>query len=109
MSKTSKSQTHRADGTPTAYGFACGHGLVRKQDVKGETPAKHVTCYLVNGVFEIKTVDWSKWSAEAHAWSEQHGWNDPYDFRKWKTCTTVHEARRIFAMECKRIGLRVTP
>lgn len=107
MSKTSK--THRADGTPTAYGFACGHGLVRKQDVAGTTPAKHVTCFLEGGVFAIKTVDWSKWSAEAHAWLEQHGWNDPYDFRKWRTATTVHEARRIFAMECKRIGLRVTP
>ena len=109
MSKTSKTQTHRKDGTPTAYGFACGHGLVRKQDVEGLVPAKNVTCFLVNGVFEIKTVDWSKWSKEAHAWMEEKGWNDPYDFRKWKTAVTVHEARRIFAMECKRLGLRVTP
>lgn len=97
------SKTHRADGTPTAYGFACGFGIIRKQEDLS------ITFFFINGVFEIKSLHWSKYTTEAAQWAEAHGWNDPYDFRKWKTASTVHEARRIFAMECKRLGLRVTP
>lgn len=109
MSKTSK--THRKDGTPTAYGFECGCGMERQQDnfIAPPEEQKLVTLYQVNGVFEIKSLDWSKRTAAAMAWADNKGWNDPYDFRKWKTAVTIHEARRIFAMECKRLGLRVTP
>lgn len=112
MSKSSKSQTHRADGTPTAYGFACGYGLEREQDnfTASIEEQKRVTLYQVNGVFEIKSIDWSKHSdPEVKRWADAHGWNDPYDFRKWRTATTVHEGRRLFRQECKRLGLRVTP
>lgn len=104
-------KTHRKDGTPTAYGFACGYGIMRQQDNPTAPPVeqKSVTLYLNHGNFDIKSIDWSKNTANAAAWAANSGWNDPFDFRKWKTATTIHEARRIFRMECKRLGLKATP
>lgn len=105
------SKTHRKDGTPTAYGFACGYGIRREQENKDapQDEQKRVTVSYEHGSFDIKSIDWTKRTEEAANWAGQHGWDDPYGFRSWKQAETVHEARRIFAMECKRLGLRVTP
>ena len=95
-------KTTRKDGTPTAYGFTCGYGMV------AETPygapvaeSRRVTLFLVHGVFELKAVDWSKALDVPYG----AGWNDPADFRRWSTPDNTKEARRMFAAECKRLGL----
>ncbi len=88
----------RKDGTPTAYGFRCGYGMV------AFGLGRSVSLYFVNQAYEVKAVDDSKRS-EGLAWAEQHGWNDPAMFRVWVDTASLDLARRAFAQQCKRLKL----
>jgi hypothetical protein len=85
------------DGSPSAYGFACGYEMGAHSEEKRVQLFKEPGCQ----VFQLKIIDWEK------RIEGQTDWNNSNGFRVWHSFDNLRQAKQEFYKAC--VALQLIP